>query len=396
MNRHRYISAAMGILFLVVLFVGLGWWDNSRLLAAVTANTKPILRNYFGNTSSLDADRNSVLNVFDLVLSYRNATSATATPTQGSGNPTATPTRGQQTGNCNVNPPTNPSPSNPMPAIADPALNCSGYAEPRVWFESQSWWIEEGSKCFPGDHIHANACFPFMQKVRGQMPLNVTAVIHAANNSAEGPGTVNLYRIQVWDKVDPIHKEALSWTCPAGQNCVKTFNTVIDTTKSSSDGEGEFRVTFNIPCNKSSDKPTCDRFYNTARWFTIFDNGKSVNNFKHYDGSGGWYAGTDYNNAKVDRADMLKLAYTPLSGVVPIKVQGEKPELVVTVDSKNHGVDPGWVLYDGAGGDGKWVTVNMDTRNLANGYHKFFVRTCDTIDKGTGCGIHVVAFRVQN
>lgn len=300
---------------------------------------------------------------------------------------------------CMVETPAQPNSQNKMVALS--GLDCSGYSEPRVWMESQSWWYESktdgsnGAKCFPGDHIHLNTCMPFLQKIRGVVPFKINSTLHSANNSAEGPGTANLLRIQLWDKADPIYSQKLDWTCPAGQNCSQTFDVNVDTTKAKTDGEGEFRMTINIPCNKSSTKPSCDRFYNTTRWFSIIDNGKNVSNYNHYDGAGGWYNGTGYSNIKIERSDLLKLSYQTLSGIVPIRVAGDKKELVVAVDSANHGMKPGWELYNGSGGGG-WKTVTLDTNNLANGYHKFSVRTCDETSKGTGCGVFVVAFKVQN
>lgn len=82
---RRYI-----LFVLVLVMVGSTFLFNSpnHLWAAISANTKPILRNYFGTNASLDRDGNAVLNIIDLASGY--GIGSLATPTVGQNTPTPT------------------------------------------------------------------------------------------------------------------------------------------------------------------------------------------------------------------------------------------------------------------------------------------------------------------
>ena len=42
------------------------------------------------------------------------------------------------------------------------SLTCEGYPEPRVFLESQSWWVD-AHRPYPGAQIHWGTCFPLMR-----------------------------------------------------------------------------------------------------------------------------------------------------------------------------------------------------------------------------------------
>ena len=42
------------------------------------------------------------------------------------------------------------------------SLSCEGYPEPRVFLESQSWWVD-AHRPYPGAQIHWGTCFPLMR-----------------------------------------------------------------------------------------------------------------------------------------------------------------------------------------------------------------------------------------
>jgi hypothetical protein len=77
-----------------------------------------------------------------------------------------------------------PAPAAPAPMAAMPgmeehggSLGCSGYAEPRVWVESQDWWSPIPELGGMG-HMHMGMCFPAGQSVSGVVPFDVRVVLH--------------------------------------------------------------------------------------------------------------------------------------------------------------------------------------------------------------------------
>ena len=56
---------------------------------------------------------------------------------------------------------------------------------------------------------------------------------------------------------------------------------------------------------------------------------------------------------------------------------------------------PGQVVSDGAGAN-VWRKLYIDTTKLTNGVHKLFLRTDAPISSGTGSGVFVVEFVVDN
>lgn len=75
--------------------------------------------------------------------------------------------------------PTAPPPAAGMPGMGEhgASLDCSGYAEPRVWIESQDWWSPIPELGGMG-HMHMGMCFPAGQTVSGVVPFDVRVVLH--------------------------------------------------------------------------------------------------------------------------------------------------------------------------------------------------------------------------
>jgi len=71
--------------------------------------------------------------------------------------------------------------------------------------------------------------------------------------------------------------------------------------------------------------------------------------------------------------------------------------MFITIDPSFHAVPfyPGQVVYDGAGAN-VWRKLYIDTTKLTNGVHKLFLRTDAPISSGTGSGVFVVEFVVDN
>ena len=71
----------------------------------------------------------------------------------------------------------------PLRALAAPdPLACTGYPEPRVFLEVQSWWKEPGASS--PFHLHAGTCFPLLQNMSGTSTFDVQVKLH------HNPGTL--------------------------------------------------------------------------------------------------------------------------------------------------------------------------------------------------------------
>lgn len=273
-----------------------------------------------------------------------------------------------------------PLPPNPVPSCP------TG----RVYLESQSWWSDSRVP-FPGAHIHLATCFPLHQVVTGNVTLNIRGILHG------NPGTVNFLRVQVWQQGSNISGNLVQnipggWSCPTGE-CIRDFTMTINTSGLSA-GRRELRLTLNIPKT-----PTGNRQFNTTRW-PLYIRSTTGSNHTLIDriGTAGWYTSSEYTQVWITAADALRLAKgPPLSGIFPLHVKGEDDFLEVSVDAKAHGNDPGLVLYDGAGNNTQ-RTVQLDTRLLADGQHRLFIRTDDpdTSPKGVNSGVFVIPFTVDN
>jgi hypothetical protein len=282
-------------------------------------------------------------------------------------------------------------------ALAEPdPLTCEGYPERRVFLESQSWWSDARVPS-PGAHIHVGTCFPLFQEIRGVVAFDVRLVLHG------DPGETDQLRIQVretdlnggsTDAMEPV-RVPLVWRCPLGETCERWETVRVDTTQAAVDGRKEFRITLNVPSTPEGPNGG-NRQFQTTRWHAILANGgRPVRDYEDHDrtGAAGWYTVSEYTNARIRDRDALHAAERTLCGVWSPQVLGEKDHLVVAVDSANHGLDPGIVVYDGLA-DGVWRQVGIDTSTLADGPHRLFLRADDALPNGTSSGVFVIPFRV--
>ena len=268
-------------------------------------------------------------------------------------------------------------------------VHCTGYPEPRVFLESQSWW-QDSSQGFPGRHVHLGTCFPLMQVVTGIVHFDLHIQLH------NQPGTVNLVRIQVFDDgADPTWKKDITLSCQTMQ-CDWWVPADVDTSLLPYDGRREVRMTANIPLTR-----TGGHQFETTRWAMIIANGKPLQDYgTGRFGAAGWYTGSDYSNVFVTETEGLAFVYQPQSGSVTLHIKFEKPNGFVSIDPAFHAMPTpnlGRVLYDGPGSGTYAITI--DTTKLSDGPHKLFMRTDDpnVIDPpGTASGILVLPFTVQN
>lgn len=273
----------------------------------------------------------------------------------------------------------------PLPALTVP--DCSVYAEPRVWLENHSWWIQKG-EARPGRHIHWEGCFPLNPGgtlaspiVGRSMHLDATIRLH------NRPGQIKWLRIQGWAAYDPAWQRSASQLgygpCNA-DDCV--YHSGIDVPWNGPTGMYEVRLTANLDPNVFN-----TRQFNTAR-FDVCVLTCSGGYSTRRTGAAGWYNGA-YQNVYLSNADVARLAYgAPLTA--PYVVHGIKCDhkCFAAIDENSHAGDPGIPLTISGG------NVTIDPALLEPGYHKLFLRDEQTFTSGTHQGVsagqYVMAFRV--
>lgn len=266
-----------------------------------------------------------------------------------------------------------------------PAQNvpsCAGYPEHRVWVVSHSWWLQNGDT-WPGRHIHFGGCFPVHQVIGRSLHLDLRLDLHAA------PGTVTLLRIQAWPAYDPAWQKSVSISsCPEDTGCLVP----VDVPLNGATGTFEFRITANIPTNAFG-----VRQYQSTRFdacVVTCAGGYS----EHRTGAAGWYF--DYQNVYVDDAAFDKLTAGPVSGTISIPFRCLDERCQASIDQRSHVGEPGLILFGGPGiadmGAGGSHTITIDTRLLADGGHRLFLRDEHKIASGISAGQLEVGFTVAN
>jgi PKD repeat protein len=299
---------------------------------------------------------------------------ATATPTP---DPTATAT---------------PTPTATNAPGPDP-VNCTGYAEPRVMLETQDWWTQPDAPIEGGsEHIHLATCFPLDQTIKGVIPFDIHVQLHLT------PGVLTKVDVSVFgNSLDVNQIVALpNYTCPTSQ-CDLWYHVDYDTTKVPVDGYLEFRFHAKVIAPDGSEG------YTSTGWQATLANGggRPVRNYRTppFIEARGWYTGTEYENARLT----TNLPTGPVSGIWTCTVKLAKgsggtnaTRVFVSLDPRFHAnpVDHGQVILDQTAA--YQGAISIDTRTLPDGVHRLFMRTDSRVPSGTGSGVLVVQFRVDN
>ena len=94
-------------------------------------------------------------------------------------------------------------------------LDCSGYPEPRVFLESQSWHQEPDGKIFS---VQLATCFPLLQTISGP-----TVHFDVRGRLTGNPGIVKGLRVQIFKNgADPTLLVPLNWSCTT--DCEQWFS----------------------------------------------------------------------------------------------------------------------------------------------------------------------------
>ena len=221
------------------------------------------------------------------------------------------------------------------PCLGAPAGEPAGgqYPEPRIFFESQSWWTEVGEP-FPGRHIHTGACIPWMQPVDGVVQYHVRNLLH------EAPGTESYFRLQIWKNGgDPTLQTPMTRSC-ASRDCAYWDSFTVDYAPLLP-GRWEHRFTHNVPINAYQ-----ARQFTTTRWHICIRTcaGGTTEAYTKAVGAAGWYQGLDYANAFLDPDDYIRLRDGVTQGLHSIKVKFDQGAGSVTVDPDAHNGNPGIVM----------------------------------------------------
>lgn len=279
-------------------------------------------------------------------------------------------------------------------------LACTGYPEPRVFLEAQSWWLPTPGKSTNAfGHVHVGTCFPLDQTLRGTVDFDIRIILH--NN----PGT--LHRIRTHIAGDGFNETTggfanLGKTCPDDQTCAWWFHTTMDTRVARYDGRQEFRFLTTVR------EPDGQELHVSTGWQAYLDNGKEDNDYRRpnfYEGRG-WYTGANYIVSQLRSAFPFKAlsgTWRPTvglkhgSGGIPVTHHS------VHVDPKFHANDRGIVIRDASGRFQD--DVSIDTTKLADGKHRLVLKAdadcqsgnCGTENDGQRVsGIFVIPFVVDN
>jgi len=282
----------------------------------------------------------------------------------------------------------------PSQAVPDP-LRCTGYPEPRVFLESQSWWEETpGKSGSEYGHVDVGTCFPSGQTLTGNVSFDVRVVLY------DEPGTLSTVELALFGKSSGkiIAKTSnVKATCSGSDPCTMWFHLTGNTALYPLDGRQEFR--FHAIVNQPNGKKTMP----STGWQAYLKNGhprvdyRSSDNFTE---GRGWYTNEGYTTARLT----TPMPTAPVSGVWTIGVKlapgsGGRPvsEHFVVVDPC-FTCEPeslGTTVKQGAGSF--QGNVSIDTRWMSNGPHQLFLRTDAPSTTGsTLSGLLVIPFVVRN
>ena len=259
--------------------------------------------------------------------------------------------------------------------------------------ETQDWWTNPGAAVEGmSQHIHVATCFPADQVLSGIVPFDLHVQLH------QNPGVLTKVDVSVFgDGIDVNQVVATpNYTCPTNQ-CDLWYHVDYDTTRVPADGYLEFRFHARVVA------PDGSLGYTSTGWQATLANGglRPVRNYRTppFVEARGWYTGTEYENARFTSS----LPAGPVSGLWTftcklVKGSGGTPvnHVLVTVDPKFHAdpVDRGQVVFEQSATHTGAITI--DTRALSDGAHRLVMRTDSTVASGTGSGVLVVPFRVNN
>jgi hypothetical protein len=288
-----------------------------------------------------------------------------------------------------------------------------------IFQDSQDWWTHDDPARNFG-HLHTQLCFPVNARIDRPYPLTVTTLLH------DNPGT--FYRLMVQsfgggldrdeqrcgDSTAVICKsfERSMERCEAtggelidhGATCRWRDSVTIDPAALGQSGWQQFRVRAFVAEPDGTRMAT-----STSLHAEIVNDRPPSNLYKDYGSYNylrgrGWYTDAEYAAVYLIDAEQLK---RPISGLWEPTVHfqpgpnhdGSPPADITghfaALDTDFHAGRRGTVLLEG---EGEYHgQLRVDTRTLANGWHRLFLRADQAMPDGhTHSGVLAVWFEVRN
>ena len=278
-----------------------------------------------------------------------------------------------------------------LPAAAAPnPVTCEGYpGPPRVFLDSQAWWVPWKAGGANNGHVHTSLCFPLHQTVSGTVPLDIRLTMH------QNPGKLTSINVQVFGTAGSTvvgnvkFKPAL--TCPG--TCVWWVHIDADTTKVGLNGRHEWRFRPKIS------QPGGQTMVGSTSYQTYLANSKAlVKNYRPSDflQGKGWYTGASYAIARLDDG----FPFAPISAPWTIKFRCESDgppvsECLVTVDPDFHANNAGTILFQTTSSSEAQRSLVIDPSKFPPGPHKLVIRSsANHVSGSTNAGVLGIPFQV--
>jgi len=282
----------------------------------------------------------------------------------------------------------------PARAVAAPdPLTCQGYSEPRVFLDSQGWWVPQPGQTGQNfGHIHLSTCYPLYSTVSGTVPFDLQLVMH------DNPGAIRRIRVYICSNQQnkqPCPEQPvvpLNLTCPSPGTC--TFWQHVDVNTLNYPYDGLANIRFRVEALE----PDGHTLRTSQYWLTDIENGNPpLTSPSDFIKARGWYSGgAGYSNADLKHSSWPP----PTSGTWTINFQCgstlEVLDCLVAVDPDFHAGSDGIVLFNQAGAD-RPSSVTLDLSTLTPGTHYLAIRSRTLVTKlaSSSAGILKLPFTVS-
>lgn len=293
-------------------------------------------------------------------------------------------------------------------AIAAPdPVTCTGYPEPRIYLENQSWWDPQpGQASHPGTgkvgHIHIGMCFPLYQTISGSiLHLDVTIKLH---NMPATPSKVRIaaYGDTTWNNGVTVP------SCPT-VDCEYTYSYDFPLTLLHYSGWRELAAYLNVTnANGEVQRNWPAYFVNVTSANPVDPTPLDIGSLGSVGGDS-WYstvvggATGQYARVSMERPsvpwDETTGDLTPISGTWHPNVHFEARQNFVYIDPALHAMpmNKGTIVYEQtSAANGSNAILSIDTTQLTDGLHRLLIGTSNVASNGTNSGVLVIPFLVKN
>lgn len=272
------------------------------------------------------------------------------------------------------------------PASGPNPTTCEGYPEPRIYYETQSWW--EPVPVVGGQgHIHMGICWPHGQTVSGLVRLDFRVLMHFQ------AGTVVRFKVQ--DDASISYNTDVSIPIEYASESRIEQTVYVDTTQQA-DGLRQWRIYVFIE-HPNGNRQRTKAMYRVDVENVAGDENEIGPTYSEYGGAG-WYIEADGTDWGYQTAQVVASSHLPIGACVsgvwtPSVKTSTATEHLVTVDPRFHDGYLGWIVHssDVSGYSGP---VAIDTANLTSGWHRLVVHSGTRVGEEENGGAFVYPFRV--